>query len=125
MSCCLLVHAQSSTEFVDLSLAWGELSFSLLVFLGTDPGATQHSATGATQHFSLWEKQTSSSFPHPCHHDWAWHLPVTGHWVSAGSRGSDHFLLSLLRSLAQHSLQQLAHSQPEVTLSWYRPLLKI
>lgn len=32
---------------------------------------------GATQHFSLWEKQASSFFPHPCHHDWAQHLPVT------------------------------------------------
>lgn len=72
---------------MDLSLARGELGSSLLVSLRTD--------LGGTQHFSLWEKQTSSSFSHLCHHDWAQHLPATGHWVSAGSRGLDHFLLSL------------------------------
>lgn len=57
---------QCTNEVVDLSLAGGELSSSLLV-----------STLGATQHFSLWEKQTPYCFPHPCYHNWAQHLPVT------------------------------------------------
>lgn len=106
-----------TNELVDLSLAGGELGSSLLASLGTDPGATQH--------FSLWEKQTSSSFPHPAIMTGHSIFLLLGHQVSAGSRGLDNFLLSLLRSFAQHGLWHLAHSQYEVTLSWYRTLIKI